>query len=147
LGLADLCSYEGEAAMYLESLASQYLEVHKNALSSYIKHRPNTILDAFQQLKMGLIDALVSDRDIGSIAANFHYTLVDIIIFIAEKAGVHKIAFSGGVFQNGLLVDMIIGRMKGNYQIYFHNELPANDENIAFGQLAHYHAIQKQRLS
>ena len=48
---------------------------------------------------------------------------------------VNKIGFCGGVFQNTLLVDLLIHHLSGGYELYFHEALSPNDENISFGQL------------
>ena len=47
-------------------------------------------------------------------------------------------AFSGGVFQNALLVDFIIELLQHKKQLFFHQQLSPNDECIGFGQLAWY---------
>jgi hydrogenase maturation factor HypF (carbamoyltransferase family) len=70
------------------------------------------------------------------IALRFHQTLVQYIALIADYNSSQKIAFSGGVFQNTLLVDLIIDRMGAYHELYFHEELPPNDECIAIGQIA-----------
>jgi hydrogenase maturation protein HypF len=57
---------------------------------------------------------------------------------VAKNANVRNICFSGGVFQNALLVDWIRIKYKDEYQLFFHNQLSPNDENISFGQLAYY---------
>jgi hydrogenase maturation protein HypF len=59
---------------------------------------------------------------------------------VAGLNKVSKIAFSGGVLQNGLLVDMIIERLGGRYELFFHRELSPNDECISYGQLVGYYA-------
>ncbi len=46
------------------------------------------------------------------------------------------LAFSGGVFQNTLLVDMIIELLSHKRRLYFHQQLSPNDECIGFGQLS-----------
>ena len=66
----------------------------------------------------------------------FHLTLVDLIDSVARQHGCRKIACSGGVFQNSLLIDLIIERLGTRYNIYFHEQLSPNDENIALGQLS-----------
>ena len=58
---------------------------------------------------------------------------------VAEKSGINKIAFSGGVFQNGILVDLIEHYLSPQYELYFHEQLSPNDENISFGQLICHH--------
>ncbi len=43
----------------------------------------------------------------GNVIANFLFTLAWIIFQIAKNQNIKKIAFSGGVFQNTTLIDMI----------------------------------------
>ena len=54
-----------------------------------------------------------------------------------------EIAFSGGVFQNSVLIDLIIDHLKSKYKLHFHETLSPNDENISFGQLNHYLHLKK----
>ena len=57
---------------------------------------------------------------------------------VYEVANINKIAFSGGVFQNSLLVDLVIKFMGNEFDLFFHNEFSPNDEGIPFGQLMYY---------
>ena len=68
----------------------------------------------------------------------FHYTLIKAIEKIAEKYKVKELAFSGGVWQNALLVDLAIDVLGEKFSIHFHEKLSPNDENISFGQLNYY---------
>ena len=61
-----------------------------------------------------------------------------IIRLVAEKEGIKKLAFSGGVFQNALLVDLIHHHLEEKFDLFFHLELASNDENISFGQIVAY---------
>jgi len=54
---------------------------------------------------------------------------------MAKKFEIKKLAFSGGVFQNALLVDLIIEYLSGDYQLLFHRDISPNDEGVPFGQL------------
>ena len=72
------------------------------------------------------------------IAAKFHYSLVCLIDIVAQHLSIEKICFSGGVFQNALLVDWIQYELSSSYQLYFHQHLSCNDENISFGQLVYH---------
>ncbi len=69
------------------------------------------------------------------IAAKFHFSLVKIVETIARQQGIGQLAFSGGVFQNVVLVDLLIEHLSPHFQLYFHRQLPPNDENIAYGQM------------
>ena len=93
-----------------------------------------------------IIMDLQKGKSIDFIAAKFHYSLMNLIKIVANNLKIKNIAFSGGVFQNSLLVDLIIHHLKGDFELYFHKELAPNDENISFGQLVCYQ-IEKQKES
>ena len=59
----------------------------------------------------------------------------DRVKIVANNLKIKQIAFSGGVFQNGLLVDLIQHHLAEDFDLYFHQQLSPNDENISFGQL------------
>ena len=142
LGLADRTTYEGEAALYLETLANRYVQQHGyDELYSYFSYEEPSVIST-DSLVVGILSDLarVSPE---KIAACFHYSLAQLIHTVAQRSGTTQIAFSGGVFQNALLVDMIHAQMGGDYHLYFHQQLSPNDENIAFGQLMHYQIQQK----
>lgn len=143
LGLIDQTTYEGEAALLLETLAADYVQRHGyHKLTSYLSEA--NINDTIAYPSM--IDGVLRDKgnhDIGFAAARFHYSLADCIRQVAKKQNSKKVALSGGVFQNALLVDMISTLMNNAYELYFHQQLSPNDENISFGQLAYYQIQQK----
>ncbi len=147
LGLIDKASYEGEAALYLQYLAentygtSRYnREGARNAIPYAVVFNENTIDTDF--IIKNILHDIQKSITTSKIALKFHLTLVQMIKSVAEKTNCRKIAFSGGVFQNSLLVQLIAHDLK-DYDLYFHKELSPNDENIAFGQLAHYHIQQR----
>ena len=84
------------------------------------------------------------------IRAKFHYSLVCLIGVVAKNINVEKICFSGGVFQNSLLVDWMQKECSNKYQLFFHKNLSPNDENISFGQLVYHDnnikSISKENL-
>ena len=67
-----------------------------------------------------------------------------IYMFFSKVNQYTKICFSGGVFQNGLLVDLILIQMALDKDLYFHEKLSPNDENISFGQLMYYLNIKSE---
>jgi len=134
----DRHSFEAEAVMQLEKEASKYYYSQKMSVEdSYFEDK--ILPDNFVTY---ILNCILSDLDRrvnrSLIAAKFHITLVHYIIKVAEKFDVRALAFSGGVFQNALLVDMIIDFMDEKYTCYFQNEFSPNDEGIAFGQLMYF---------
>jgi len=51
---------------------------------------------------------------------------------------VKKVAFSGGVFQNQWIIELVLSFMNDDFELYFHKHLSPNDENVSFGQLMYY---------
>ena len=71
------------------------------------------------------------------IALRFHNTLAETIVAIAKLAGEEKIALSGGCFQNKLLTELAVTRLRSEgFKVYWHQRIPPNDGGIALGQLA-----------
>ncbi len=136
LGLADKVSYEGEAAMYLESLAKSWF--HKNDLNVKAHYFEEIFSNNIISTSV-LLQNLLSDFQKGKakdyIAAKFHVSLVYIIKKVAQTTDCQKLTFSGGVFQNELLIDLLIHYLQNDFTLYFHQQLSPNDECISFGQL------------
>jgi len=136
LGLKDINSFEGEAAMILENKASHFYRKNTMFKEAYIpEFETNTI--SIANLANQILDDIKSKKDKGEIAFKFHLTLVQIIKIIADNYLCKHLAFSGGVFQNSLLIDLINKYLSKEYHLYFHQQLSANDENISYGQLTY----------
>ena len=143
LGIIDRSTYEGEAAMYLESLAGQY--IHRDRLKfngAYLEKTWHGKTVPTRQLLAEILADVRNGLKKEYIAAKFHFSLAKLIIRMAKQQRIKKIAFSGGVFQNSLLVDMIVRLLGEDYDLYFHQLLSPNDENISFGQLMCYQIQQ-----
>ena len=141
----DIHTFEAEASMQLENVASQYYYAHRMSLAdSYLKDKlpENIIMFILEEI----IGEMKSGTDKGKIAARFHLTLADYIQRTARKYDIRKLAFSGGVFQNALMTDMVIEFMGGEYDLYFQKEFSPNDEGIPFGQIMYYLVEQKRKV-
>lgn len=139
LGFAEPIYFEGEAAMHLEKIAQKWYSSHKNHFVDYLENEKlsNNIIPT----KL-LFDKIIASRQKGiqpgKIALNFHYTLIKCIEKIALNNKISTLAFSGGVFQNALLVDLILKFLSTNFEVHLHENFSPNDENISFGQLNYY---------
>lgn len=139
LNICDKQTYEGEAAMYLQALAEDYVEVNGFAMDeSYFKEGSHYYRIPTVSLIQGIVSDIKKGKEKKYIAAKFHYSMVCIVGIVAKYIKVEKICFSGGVFQNTLLVDWMNHEYKGKYELFFHKNLSPNDENISFGQLVYY---------
>jgi hydrogenase maturation protein HypF len=139
LNVCDKQTYEGEAAMYLQALAEDWVDKNKFEMDdSYFAEAESYERIPTSSLLHNVIRDVKSGLPKNYIAAKFHYSLVHLVGLVAKKMNVKKICFSGGVFQNALLVDWIRDMYTNEYELFFHIQLSPNDENISFGQLAYY---------
>lgn len=133
VGITNYNSYEGEAAILLENRLEDYdLKNCTNYLSN-----PSENLSA-KEIITNIYTDLEHSVSTEQIITNFLFTLANSIFSVAKKHNYKHIAFSGGVFQNTTLVDMLLELAPKNYELYFHKSLSPNDENISFGQLLYY---------
>jgi hydrogenase maturation protein HypF len=138
LGLIDVQTYEGEAAMLLENLAFRFFNTHGfDWKESYFYQSAITELNITQTLVSGIVNDLKNGKERAFIAAKFHISLVDLVGKIAENNAAKFLTFSGGVFQNTLLVDTLIEHLQGRFTLFFHKDLSPNDESISYGQIFH----------
>lgn len=147
LDIKDVQSYEGEAAMRLESTAMKYFA--KNGLefdSSYFMEGAHYYRIPTKSLMTNIVLDLHQGKSKEYIAAKFHYSLACLVKIVANNLKIKKLAFSGGVFQNGLLVDLIIHYLGDDFELFFHKELSPNDENISFGQLVCFQIEQHKEV-
>lgn len=135
LQLKDINTYEGEAAMALEAIAQQYADTYGNHHRDYFRFNKRMQTSIILN---DIVNDMYQNLPVGFIALKFFNTLVQWIESIAVKLNIKNIAFSGGVFQNALLVRLCVENLN-NYQFYFHKNLSPNDECISTGQLAHYY--------
>ena len=139
LGLTDFNSYEGEAAMLLENAAQSYFDTHTSLEDRYNLNEMKSKRFSFPSIISQVLKDKESGYSAGLMAAKFHITLVDIVREAINESGCLKVGFSGGVFQNGLLVDLLIKNFGKQFHLMFHEQLSPNDENISLGQMAWFH--------
>lgn len=136
IGIRDEVSYEGQAAMEMESLcASEIEEVY--GFNIYIENG-EFIIDPERIFK-----EIISDLKKGVkkeiIAAKFHNTIADFTVNLCSKirknTNLNKVALSGGVFQNRYSTERIISLLeKDGFQVYIQRKVPPNDGGISLGQ-------------
>jgi len=133
LNICDINTYEGEAAILLENLVTDHnLKSHK----SYLTGIENGI--SAKDILSKIYADIKTGESKEQIITNFLFTLASVIIATAKRNNYRHVAFSGGVFQNTTLVDMLIELVPKEIKLYFHRELSPNDENISFGQIMYH---------
>ena len=141
-GVRDRVSYEGQAAVELESLAASV----PAAAGAY----------PFEVVAGGEADPLVvdtrpviravvaeteDDTPAPAIARRFHSTVVEVIADVCGRlragTGLDAVVLSGGVFLNALLTSETCARLaRAGFRVYRHRLVPPNDGGLALGQAA-----------
>lgn len=137
--LADIVhvsSFEGESGLIMEGYVDDIIT----------KTFPFEIDRGVIMLE-SMIRVMVDMKDKEKMVSMFFNTVIEIIFEIAKKYPSLPLFFSGGVFQNKVLVEKIIKRCKNeNRSYYFQNETAINDGGISLGQ-AWYALHEKHTLS
>ena len=137
IGARRQVSFEGQAAMELEMLATDSLgpsypfDILRDEDKPYI-------IDTGTMIKAIVAD-LEAGRNPALIAASFHQTLIDAFAAMADEmrkaAGLTRVALSGGCFQNKILLQGAIDKLRhSGFDVYCHKQVPANDGGVSLGQ-------------
>jgi len=135
---ADRVSYEGQAAIELESCITESALQQATPYTFTLQQH-----DLLQINPASMWRELLNDLQQGVpsayISASFHQGLaqaiVDSVLRISQQSGIHTVALSGGVFQNQTMFRLCLALLQQQQlQVLFHQQLPANDGGISFGQ-------------
>lgn len=135
VGIRNTVFFEGQAAMELEMIADEKAKgIYNFEWSSGEIHR------IFLQ---PIISGVVNDMERGVhpsiISGKFHNTVIvlfsELCEVIRKENGVSRVALSGGVFQNSIILSGLIkGLEQKGFQVITHTLVPANDGGISLGQ-------------
>lgn len=136
LDLTHINTFEGEAAIHMEMVSD---EGTKGEYRIEINRSQNkAIIDDFGIITQILED--ISNRvPAGRISAKFHNTLTKMILNISQEIrkerDINKIALSGGVFQNNLLLKKCFSSLRNDsFEVFSNFMVPVNDGGISLGQ-------------
>lgn len=127
--------YEGHAAQRLEWAIAPDLNAHPFPFREKVE-AGLVVLDL-----QPMLEALVAQREAGAaaglLARQFHLTLVEIIVSVADAYHGMPVVLSGGCFQNRFLLEHSIRRLReSGHAVYWSEQVPPNDGGISLGQAA-----------
>lgn len=144
LGLCLSISYEGQAAIRLETAARAWLEAHGGRMPEPWAVPLRETEDGLLELDSAALFAEVlrareEGREAGEIAARFHASLArgfaDMAARAAEKPGLRKVGLSGGSLQNPLLSARLREELAARgLEPLGHTQVPPGDGGLALGQ-------------
>jgi hydrogenase maturation protein HypF len=129
LGFTREITFEGQAAMWLEHLASTAAET-----APYEFPLRDGELD-YRPLLAAVIDDRARGRNSAAIARAFHASITDAVVRAHAALGAGRpLVASGGVFQNRLIVESLGARLRT--LLWINRVVPANDGGLCLGQAA-----------
>jgi len=137
LGIRGRVDYEAQAAVELEMAAPDETDEAEAYPFSIVEQ------DGVKIVKLKeLFEAIIHDMGrlpVATISLRFHYTVAKMIAgmcrLIANERSLHKVALSGGVFQNRLLLRLTVAALeKEGFEVLTHSLVPTNDGGISLGQ-------------
>jgi hydrogenase maturation protein HypF len=136
LGICDLNTFEGEAAMALESFTRQGIDDEYDV--EFKSENEYTIVD-FSPAIIAIINDVVSGTTKEAIATKFHNTVASVIRSMVKKArerqGMKDVALSGGTFQNQYLLNRVEKVLSlDGFNVFMNQNVPCNDACISLGQ-------------
>ena len=141
LGVRHIASYEAQAAIELEQAAEDgAADETTDGVGPYRFAPVGDEIDPAPVLR-AMIDDLRRGGAPGAIAAGFHLAVAELIAEVAdrlrEETGIDRVALSGGVFQNVLLLRLARAALAARHlQVLTHRLVPPNDGGLALGQAA-----------
>jgi hydrogenase maturation protein HypF len=140
LGVCQTTSYEGQAAIELESLARTTATAATDFAFDLDESGDGLIIDPTAMFT-ALLSHVRAGRPAADAALAFHEALAAVILAAANKVrshtGVATVGLSGGVFSNEILVRLASNALStAGFRVLTHERVPANDGGLALGQLA-----------
>jgi hydrogenase maturation protein HypF len=139
-GVKQEIDYEAQAAIEMEMLAAD--EEHKMGQSSYpfsIIEQQGMRLVRLAELFSAVVQDVRNQTPVPVISLKFHNTTAEIIAamckLIAAETGITRVALSGGVFQNRLLLRLATSALRRDgFSVITHCLVPCNDGGVSLGQ-------------
>lgn len=136
VGVRDIARYHGQAVLELEQVADPYQRAGYRAgitaTSPFIIRSTDLIRAVVADLRSGV--------EVPTIAARFHAGVAGAIADACQRTraawGLDTVALSGEIFQNALLLERTVTRLKTDgFRVLTHVRVPTNDGGISFGQV------------
>ncbi|AOY86863.1 carbamoyltransferase HypF [Marinobacter salinus] len=146
VGIRQKASYEGQAAAELEAMqgCEAGARAYKFGLSVPGADRPWQV--DWEPVIQGILADIARSAPVSEISAAFQQALVNVIVRVAKRAELSRIALGGGCFQNACLLGTTVTALnRAGFQVFWPCQVPPNDGGLALGQLAWASRVHQNR--
>jgi len=139
-GSDEEMTYEGQGAMFVQSLAEAYVGDELRGYSFDIDNSSDLAEIVFTRFWQELLCDLRQNIKPEIMAHKFHRGLVAVleqsVRLVGDEYDFSAVVLSGGVFHNVLIANDLIKRLdESGYNVLTHKNIPPNDSGVAFGQV------------
>lgn len=139
IGVCTSVNYEGQAAIELEEVADEGYSKDNYSFDLHRDKEAGPIVINTAKMWQEIIADISRGMKNSEISAKFHRTVVEMIISVClqvrDQLPSNKVALSGGVMQNKLLLENLVVALKANnFEPILHGQVPANDGGLSLGQ-------------
>jgi hydrogenase maturation protein HypF len=132
IGLRQQISFEGQAAIELETIAAD------GVADAYPFSLAGDTVD-FRPAIERIVGEVRASIPAPVIAARFHNTVAEAVVEVCRRLRaeerLNRVCLSGGTFQNmKLLARTLAGLQRLDFEVFIHAQIPPNDGGIALGQ-------------
>ena len=132
LGLRQRAGFEGQAAMELEFAVVPGI----NAAYAHDLMGNGPLVIDWEPMLLEILYDLRALVPTGIMAAKFHNAMVEAAVAVARRVGLERVALTGGCFQNRVLTERLVGRLRDEgFRPLWHQRVPTHDGGIALGQV------------
>lgn len=143
-GICLYSDYEAHSAIALEQTAltntkKDYIIQQSYPYSFFINPQNSICYLDWRPMISHILQDIEGNKSKSYIALKFHYSIAkaysEMLLEFCKRFHIKEVVFSGGCFQNVLLLHFFERFLKTHVNLYFHKELSPNDSSISMGQI------------
>jgi hydrogenase maturation protein HypF len=136
IGIRGKIDYEAQAAIEMEMAAD---ETEYGSYPFAIVEQNGVNIVYLKELFNAIIKDINTNVTQSRIAMKFHRTMAEMVVQMCQRlakiSGINKVALSGGVFQNRLLLRLTVAALEdAGFEVLTHSKVPTNDGGVSLGQ-------------
>jgi len=136
IGIRGKIDYEAQAAIEMEMAADGS---ERGSYPFAIVEKDGVNIVRLDGLFRAIIQDVKNDVSQSRIAMKFHRTMAEMVVQMCQRlaqiSDIKKVALSGGVFQNRLLLRLTVAALEeAGFEVLTHSEVPTNDGGVSLGQ-------------
>ena len=138
VGVRSVVDYEAQAAIDLEMAAPDDISEF-TAYPFSVDRQDGQLVIRLSEVLVAVVDDVRTAASPAVISRRFHNTMAHAVSAVCERVaedrGIERVALTGGVFQNHLLLRLVADALRReSLEVLIHRHVPCNDGGVSVGQ-------------